>query len=420
MIRRLVLFLGALGIVFFFGAVIVLMGSMRPKVETTVPEASAPIAFVKPVEYAPMTLTVSTQGEVAPRQEIVLSAEVAGRIRSVSPSFANGGVFKAGEVLVTIDDADYRLAVTRAKARVASAKQALAIEEAEAALAAKDYRELAGDGDYSSPSVLALRKPQLAAAQADLAAAEADLTDAELSLSRTKIVAPFAGRVRSIDANAGQYVSPGAQLGQIFATEVAEIRLPLTDSDLAKLDLPFAFEADRVEEAPTVRLSAVVAGAERNWIGHIRRIDAAIDSSTRQISAIAEVEDPYGEGADDGFPLAFGLFVDAEILGPTIPRATMIPRLSMQSDGQVFVVTAEDRLEKRTPQIAAQAGEGLVAIGGVEAGALLVTSPVTSSVGSQVRPLFEDGKSASTRSTESASASGTESAVTTAEAGANL
>ncbi|MEM9840935.1 MAG: efflux RND transporter periplasmic adaptor subunit [Pseudomonadota bacterium] len=413
MIRKFVVLLGALGIVVFFGAAIAVLGSMRPKPETVEPELVAPIAFVQQVEYAPMTLMVTTQGEVAPRREIILSAEIAGRIRSVSPSFANGGVFKAGETLLTIEDADFLLAVTRSKARVASAQQALAVEEAEAALAARDYKELAGENS-DGPSVLALRKPQLAAAQADLAAAEADLADAELALKRTRIVAPFAGRVRSIEANVGQYVSPGARLGQVFATDVAEVRLPLSDQDLAKLNLPFAFEASDIEAAPRVHLSAVVAGAERQWTGYIKRIDAAIDSSTRQISAIAEIEDPYGAGADDGFPLAFGLFVGAEIEGPTIPRATMIPRLSMQDDGQVFIVTRDDTLDKRRPVIVAQAGEGLVATDGLDPGDLLVTSPVTSNVGTRVRPLYENGESASTRSAATASA------LTAADTGANL
>lgn len=390
MIRKIIVTAGALGLGLFFVGLIALGGALRPEPETVEPRSAAPIAFVQPVEFGPMNLSVKSQGEVTPRREIQLSAQIAGRIESVSPSFANGGVFRKGEVLVTIEDADYKLAVTRARAQVAQAEQRLAVEEAEAALAARDYEELSGEDASDDPSLLALRKPQLAAARAELASARANLEDARLALARTEIRAPFDGRVRSTNADIGQYVTPGSPLGEVFSTNVAEIRLPLTDTDLAKLNLPFAFEA-KGDDAPVVRLTADVAGQEREWYGRIRRIDAAIDSSTRQISAIAEVEDPYGEGADDGFPLAFGLFVNAEIMGPDIERATLIPLLSMRDNGEVFVIDEENRLAVRRPQVIARAGEGLVAIAGLAEGELLVISPVTVGVGGLVRPLFENG-----------------------------
>ncbi|NNU16747.1 efflux RND transporter periplasmic adaptor subunit [Parvularcula sp. ZS-1/3] len=393
MIRKLVVIGGTLGVLFFFVAAISVMGALRPEPEKQEAEVVAPIAFVRPVEYGPINLKVKTQGEVQPRREIQLAAQIAGRIESVSPSFAGGGVIKQGDVLVTIEDDDYRLAVTRARATVAQSEQRLAVEEAEAALAARDYAELSGN-DGTDPSLLALRKPQLAAAEADLASAKANLADAELALKRTRIRAPFDGRVRTINANVGQYVAPGANLGAVFSTDVAEVRLPLTDSDLAKLQLPFAFEAEGTE-GPEVMLTADVAGQMRQWKGYLVRVDAAIDSSTRQISAIAEVIDPYGLGSDEGFPMAFGLFVNAEIDGPDVERATTIPLLALQDDNSVFVIDDEDLLQVRRPIIVAQAGEGVIATGGLEEGELLVISPVTVGVGQPIRPLYEGGESAS-------------------------
>ncbi|MEM7739788.1 MAG: efflux RND transporter periplasmic adaptor subunit [Pseudomonadota bacterium] len=416
MIRKLKFTGSVIGLALSFAFVIMVMGALRPNVESQAPTSAAPIAFVQDVVYAPMNLSVRTQGEVAPRREIQLAAQIAGRIDSVAPSFANGGVFKSGEVLVSIEDADYRLAVTRARANVAQSEQQLAVEEAEGALAARDFEELSGTSTGQSASLLTLRKPQLAAARANLEAARADLEDALLALSRTKITAPFDGRIRSINANIGQYVTPGQNLGQVFSTTVAEVRLPLTDEDLAKLQLPFAFEATG-DDAPEVRLSASAAGVEREWVGRIARVDAAIDATTRQISAIAEVDDPYGAGSDNGFPLAFGLFVSAEILGPTIPLGTVIPYVSMQNNGIVFVVDAQDQLQKKTPTVIAQTGEGYVAIAGLDAGDRLVISPVTSDAGETVRPLYSNGDDASRAPVD---AEGSETASTIAQTGANL
>ena len=98
--------------------------------------------------------------------------------------------FVRGEVLIRIDDADYRLARVRAESQVASAQQALIREQAEAELARQDWEEL-GTG---AASPLALREPQLAQAQASLEAARSQLRDAELALERTIVRAPFEGR----------------------------------------------------------------------------------------------------------------------------------------------------------------------------------------------------------------------------------
>lgn len=416
MIRKLKFIGGVFGLAFAFAALIAILGSLRPEVENQVATSEAPIAFVQEVEFGPMNLSVRTQGEVAPRREIQLSAQIAGQIKSVSPSFANGGVFQEGETLLAIEDADYRLAVTRARANVAQSEQQLAVEEAEGALAARDFEELSGSAVGQDASVLTLRKPQLAAARANLDAAEADLEDALLALRRTKITAPFNGRIRSINANVGQYVSPGQNLGQVFSSDIAEVRLSLTDEDLAKLQLPFAFEA-KGEDAPLVRFTAQAAGAEREWVGRIARVDAAIDASTRQISAIAEVVDPYGAGADEGFPLAFGLFVSAEIMGPTIDYGTIVPYVSLQRDGSVFVVNENDQLRSKTPVIIAQTGEGYVTTGGLEPGDLLVVSPITSSSGDPVRPLFSNGETASRVLVE---IEGSETATVGVQTGANL
>ena len=392
MIRKLLVVLGTLGVLFAGIAAVALMGMMAPKPERREAPQRVPTAYVQDAEYAPVQLKVYAQGEVRPRREIALTPQVSGRIIEVSESFVDGGVISEGDVLVRLEDADYRSAVTRARARVAEARQALAVEEAESALAARDYRELAGED--ADPSALALRRPQLARAEASLAAAQADLADAELSLARTRIVAPFDGRVRSIAANVGQAVSPGSQIGQIFSTDTAEVRLPLTDADLARLRLPFAFEA-AYGEGPEVVFSADAAGAARTWTGHIVRTDAAIDPSTRQISAIARLEDPYGAGADRtgaaegeaGFPMAIGLFVAAEIEGPTLERAVIVPRLALDQGGVVYTLAEDDTVERRDVSVAAITSEGVIITDGLEEGDRVVVSRLPTSVGRKVRPL---------------------------------
>ena len=244
-------------------------------------------------------LTVTVQGETRPRTEIDLVPEVAGKIVYVSPKFLTGGLFKRGDVLYRIEDSDYKVSIIKANAAIARAQQVLIREQAEGDIALQDWQDL-GQGQASD---LTLRKPQLLEAQASLGSAQADLENAQLRLQRTEVKAPFDGRVREKQADLGQYINPGSKLGRIFSTDIAEVRLALSDADLSRLNIPIAYVATSKAGAPKVRLSTIIGGKLREWDGHIMRTASTYDTQTRSLFAIAEVVDPYGKGAAaGGFP----------------------------------------------------------------------------------------------------------------------
>lgn len=318
-------------------------------------------------------LTVRTQGEARPQIEINLVPEVGGKIVYVSPNFIEGGIFKKGETLVRIEDADFRVGVIRAEANVAQAEQNLVREMAEGEVARRDYEEL-GRGD---PSPLALREPQQAQARAALQAAQAELQGAKLNLSRTSVDAPFAGRVRTKSSDIGQFVSPGTQLARIFSSNIVEVRLPLSNDQLSKLDLPLAFVAKSRETAPIVKLTAQIAGALRTWDARIMRTDAAYDTQTRSLFAIAEVVDPYGEGVSaTGVPLAPGMFLDADIEGKRFEDVIVIPRDGLRPQDEVYVVDDQGKAEIRKVQVLDTTAERAVLRSGVEPGEMVVLSPM--------------------------------------------
>lgn len=389
MIRQLATIVGTVGILAGGAGLIFLMGSLRPKIEPKEVALAPPAVFFATAEQRSVTLDVTAQGEVKPRTDINLTAEVAGRIVKTSDAFVVGGAFNADDLLVKIEDADYRAAVAGAKARVAQAEEFLRREEAESDLARKDYEALGRDAD---PSELTLRMPQLAQARAAYAAAKADYTAAALDLERTEIRAPFKGRVRERSAGVGQFISPGAPIGRIFSTDVAEVRLPLTDGDLAKLGITLAFVETPEDQGPAVTLSGVFAGEFHEWRARIARTDGAIDPSTRQISAIAVVEDPYGAGSDDGAPLPMGLFVDARIEGKPIEDAVVLPRAALYGRDTVYVVKSDDTLDARTVTIVSADKDTITLAGGVADGERIVISPL--------RGAKEGDKVSPTKSTE--------------------
>jgi len=337
-------------------------------------ENRAAALAVERVRREPVTLTVETHGEVEPVTEIDLVAEVSGRIVSVSPSFATGGTVAAGETLVRIEPDNYRFAVTRAEAQVAQARLALAQQEAGAEIAERQWR---WEDVKETPTPLALKQPHVAEARAALAAAEAELAQARRDLERTRITVPFKGRVRSKDADLGQYVTAGAVLGRVFSTEAAQVRLPLTDRQLAEADLPIAYSVATRTEGRPVRLRAEFAGQMRQWTGYIVRTAAAVDRETRLFHAIAEVPDPFGAGAaDGGVPLPVGLFVNAEIPGRELAGAYVFPRAALRGERQVYVVADGDTLSIREVDVIAADDDRVVARSGVEDGERVVVSPL--------------------------------------------
>ncbi len=279
-----------------------------------------------------VVLDVISQGEVRAATEMDLVAQVGGRISWVSPEFTEGGRIEPGEPLLQIEDTDYRLSLHEAQAQVAAAEVGVQQALADADVARKQLR------NDPNASDLALKRPQVAEARANLLAAQARLEQAELNLQRTRITLPFDGRLLSTQADVGQYVSPGSVLGRAFSTARVEIRLALSDAQLASLDLPIGYSAAPGTERP-VMLSARVAGREHRWQGRLLRLEAAMDPDTRMLYAMAEVEDPYGSGASpQGMPLAVGLFVDAVIGGRTVEQALVIPPEALRAGDKVHVI----------------------------------------------------------------------------------
>jgi len=274
-------------------------------------------------------ITIRSQGTVMPRTETVLSAEISGAIVDVSPKFVAGGVFAANETLMRIDPTDYQSAVSSAKALV-------------------NQRQIEHDGALRLRTQGYRAEAEYAAAASALASAEAELDRAERNLERTYIRVPYAGMIRSKDADLGQFVNPGTRLGVSFATDYAEVRLPLTDQDLAFVPLPDARLVGGAE-APggqPVMLSAVRRGELEEWPARIVRSEGVVDENSRVSYAVARIEDPYGFESGRT-PLPIGSFVSATIDGIAPGELIRVPRSLVRGSNQLVFVDAEDRLRIR-------------------------------------------------------------------------
>jgi RND family efflux transporter MFP subunit len=315
---------------------------------------------------------VTVYGEVRPRVQIDVISEVAGRITAVSPSFAEGGSIPAGEPLITIEKRDYNVAVSEARARVAARELELAQALADADVAKKQLAK------EKNPSDLALKLPQIAQARAALEAAEMSLERARSDLERTQITLPFDARITQTSVDEGQYLGLGRTIASVFSTDIAEVRLPFTDADIAALGVPIGYEALE-GEGLRVRLTADVAGATRQWQGQLVRLDASLDARTRTTFGTVEVRNPFAE-SEGAIPMAPGLFVSANVSGRSLSDVLAIPAAGLRAGGRVFIMNDEDLLEIRSVRVAHATNEIAYLSSGISEGDRVIISPIRNPV----------------------------------------
>lgn len=374
----LLVFVGLIGAV-------ALVRSKTP-VETSRPILAEPLVRVVTARTSRVPLTVTAQGTVLPRTETTLAAQIAATVTAVSPSFEAGGFFERGDVLIQLDSRDYELAAERTAALVAQAELRLTQQQAEARVAAAEWQEL-GQGQ---PDPLVLREPQLAEARAALKAAQAEHGMARLALERTRVRAPFTGRVHQKMVDLGQYLIPGQPLGTIHAIDYAEVRLPVADRNLAFLDLPLSFGAGDDHRPPAV-VSARFAGRKQSWEGEVVRTEGELDRRSRMLNLVVRVQDPYSRLEPGRPPLAVGLFVDAEIAGNTVV-GTHLPRTALRGDSRVLIVDEEERLWSREVEVLRVEKHAVVIGEGLKDGDRICVSPLDTVVeGMRVRILEADG-----------------------------
>jgi RND family efflux transporter MFP subunit len=343
--------------------------------------------FVEPVRYASVDTSVTTQGEVRAKTQVEIISQVSGRVTSVSSEFIEGGKVESGVPLVSIEQSDYYAAVSAAEARQASAEVLVLQANADADVARYQLR------NETNASDLALKKPQVSQAQANVRAATADLTRARLNLARTQISLPFNGRIVDTAVALGQYVTPGRLIGRAFADDIVEIRLPLNDAQIATLNLPIGFIAD-ADNARLVSITSTLANHQHRWLGSLRRLDAAVDPSTRMLFGTAQVLNPYGQGASKtGMPLAVGLFVSAKIAGPTLENVPVISRAALRAGNLVYVLGKEKTLEIRSVEIAYSSDTEVVIGAGLEVGELVIHSSIRNATEGMPLEIIQQDKS---------------------------
>ncbi len=335
------------------------------------PIISVQTLTVVPTEYQ---VLINSFGRIEPRTQGQLVAQVSGQIIEVSPNFRAGGFFAKGEVLIGIDPRDYRIRVDIAAAELANAKVTYAEQQVLAEQAINDRKILRNS---SAASDFALHIPQLAAAKSQIAAANAKLEQARLDVERTKIRAPYSGRVLSKSSDIGDVIAANTVLAKIYATDLVEVRLPIKNSELPFIDLPEqsgATAGSTTTQAWARIINRLGAGAQ-HWRALLVRVAGAIDEQSQQLFVTAQIDHPYARDDSKRRPLKIGQYVTAEIEGKTIADAMVIPNAAIYQASYVYLFK-DGVLERREIEIAWQNSRESLIEHGITAGEQLVLTPL--------------------------------------------
>ncbi len=337
-------------------------------------ETPAPLVEVEQLHMQDLPMIVRGYGTVSPRVEVEIVPEVPGKVVYVHSKLKAGGMVRGGEKIIEIDPRDYELAVEQANAVVDEAQVRLDTEKAEANVARQEWEQLHPNSEPSSP--LVLREPQIRRAESALASAKAQLAIADLRLERTSLSLPFDVLVINERVDLGQYVVVGQSLGAAYGIKSVEIEVPLEDKDLAWFDIfdnPVQFNGKKLATKHTMaQVKADFGGSEHIWKGRVVRTTGQVDRTSRMVSVVVEVMDPF-DASGGRPPLLPGVFAEVVIEGKVLSNAVAVPRDAVRQGNQVWIVQG-DRLKIRTLDIVRADKDFAYVVSGLDDEALIIVS----------------------------------------------
>ena len=301
----------------------------------------------------PVSAEAELPGEVRPRVESRVGFQVGGRINSRRVEM--GQQVRPGDVLATLDPADFKLSAAAAAAQLNAAK----VDRDQQRADIKRFEDLHRQG-FISGAELERRRAQLDAAEARYAQAAALADVSTNQTAYTTLRAPAAGLVSAIDAEAGQVVASGQSVVRIAVAGDKEVAIAIPEVRLEQL-----------RRVPDVRVALWAHAAELK--GRIREIAPIADPATRTYAARVTLIDPPAD-------VALGMTATVRFATPPSPPILAAPLTALLREADATYVWRLDRqamtVEKAKVDVAGVAGNSVILGSGVQPGETIVTAGV--------------------------------------------
>ena len=277
---------------------------------------------------------INLPGYVDPYEDLWVKAEVGGQIINIPVK--EGQAIDKGQVLVELDDRDYRLRLARIDAAYDLAKL--------------EYDRMTNLGNKG---ITAASSMDEASTQYKDVSAHRD--EARLALERTRIAAPISGRINSIAAKLGDFIQPGAEIAQILQVDDVKIKVGIPESDVASL---LNLESSEV---------VIEALGKRRVKGEKVFLSQQPRNLARLFDLELMVPNPDGQ-------ILPGMFARVELVKDVFENALVIPLYAVINQGeQRFVfVEVNGRAEKRQVEVGMLVDWQIHVVAGLEPGDRLV------------------------------------------------
>lgn len=348
-------------------------GESRPFSQNDSP--ANPIQAV-PAQSTTLVLRATAAGKLEAWRKVEVHSELAGVI--VAAPSKEGVAVAKGDVLASLDDGELRIRLAQIEAEwlkrqasyslnyarggtaapggEAARPPAAGLEDLDRRLAAglisRDQYETERRRHTAESFLAGDKRLEVQAAVSGLTQAEQDLTLAQLHLAKSRILAPFAGRVANLKVIPGERVEAGQLLMTLLDDHLMRAEVLVLESDLVHL---------AIGSPARVRIPSL----GRELAGTVHAINPQIDAGTGTGRVAIEVENPGGL-------LISGLYVTVELAARSLADQIVVPRsavLSRQGRDLVFRVVG-DRVEWTYVEVGEQSGD-LVAVRGLAAGNLV-------------------------------------------------
>ena len=363
--------------------------SLAPEPERQEPPPQIPFAQTGQVVAGSGSIPVYGAGTVRTSAEVDIAPQVGGRVTWMEPGFQSGGRVERGQAIFRIEDADFLHRVREAEVAVEARKAELAVIQEEAAFARTEFEKysrvrIEAGSSVSEQGALALREPQLKAAQAAVDRESVRLAAARLALSRTEVQSPLDAYVLQESLETGQMVAAGQVVGRLSAADAVEVVVPLSDAMAALIPRLWKLRAGEPDRSVSARVTADYGDASYAWQGYVDRAEVSLDEQTRTIDVIVRVPNPFASGslvegvASPGGspPLLVSKFVEVEIQGIAPESYFRVPRPALRPGHEVWVVGEDRRVGIVPVRVLQRANDEAAVIGALEDGQSVITGGV--------------------------------------------
>ncbi|MEQ9108329.1 MAG: efflux RND transporter periplasmic adaptor subunit [Limnobacter sp.] len=355
--------------------------STAPTATRKPPEKTARLVSTESVKAGDYSVSLLGYGVVQAEQQITLQARVSGTVQKIGPKFVPGASFKKGDVLVQLDDTDYRIELQSAQAALAQAQSTLTSEQGNQVVAQADF-DLLGMTVDERERALILRKPQLEAAKANVQSARAGVERAKVNLGRIILRAPFDGTVVSREASVGAQVNANTTLGVLASSKAYWINVAVPQTDLKWIHFP-----DGKRMGSTVCVSDASSNEQGCHKGRVLSLQTSVQDNGRQAQVLVEVPRTSDKKLQ---PLLLAQYVKVRFDGTELKNVFKLAPSAVH--GSNVWVNDNGELDIRPVNIAFRSADYVLVDQGLKNGESIVTSSLGSPIQGMAIRTNDDSK----------------------------